>query len=96
MRGYGINSMTNTVYTSTPLTSGTDTITLTSDYLDNITINGSVLTTAPTSASIVIDNEVLDGPTIAKLKALLDVISDVPEIAEKLNVELAIRKIAGQ
>lgn len=85
-----------TVYTSTPLTSGTDTITLTSAFSDNITINGSVLTTAPTSASIIIDGEEIDGPTIAKLKALLDIISDVPEIAEKLNVELAIRKIAGQ
>ena len=68
----------------------TGTITLTSDYLDNLTYAST------SSASIVIDNEVLDGPTIAKLKALLDVISDVPEIAEKLNVELAIRKIAGQ
>lgn len=55
-----------------------------------------MLTTAPTSASIIIDGEEIDGPTIAKLKALLDIISDVPEIAEKLNVELAIRKIAGQ
>ena len=80
----------NTVYTTTNNTiATTGTITLRSDYLNNPYASTS-------SASIVIDNEVLDGPTIAKLKALLDVISDVPEIAEKLNVELAIRKIAGQ
>ena len=72
-----------TVYTSTPLTSGTDTITLTSAFSDNITINGSVLTTAPTSASIIIDGEEIDGPTIAKLKALLDII--ISYNADKLS-----------
>ena len=77
--------------TSNPLRAG-DQITLATS-----SGNTGLYTYASTSsASIVIGNEVLDGPTIAKLRALLDVISDVPEIAEKLNVELAIRKIAGQ
>jgi hypothetical protein len=79
-----LTKTSNTVYTTTNNTMAT------TDYLDNLTYAST------SSASIVIGNEVLDGPTIAKLRALLDVISDVPEIAEKLNVELAIRKIAGQ